>query len=148
MTIASVVREVRVPVDPMVAFNRFTNEIQSWWPRGHYSVSLSRCREVRFGRTEGDAINEVDEDGTSHLWGRVRVWTPPTRLVISWHPGRPEGQAQEVEVTFTADGGETVVRVEHRGWEALGDEAPAVRDGYAQGWVGVLDLYRTSLAGA
>ena len=145
MTMPPVVREVRVPVEPAVAFTRFTAEIQSWWPRATHSVGRERCVEVRFGEGEGAAIEETDASGETHRWGEVRVWAPPARVVFRWHPGRPESQAQEVEVTFRGEGSGTLVRLEHRGWEALGPEAESTRADYDGGWRGVLDLYRVAL---
>ena len=53
---------------------------------------------------------------------------------MSWHPGRPPEQAQEVELRFVAIATGTRVELEHRGWEGLGPEASAVRDRYAGGW--------------
>lgn len=147
MTIEPVVREIQVPVEPAVAFRRFTDEMNHWWPRASHSVALERCREVRFGGGEGAPIVEVDDNGAQCEWGVVRVWDPPLRVVFSWHPGRPAEQAQEIEVTFAAEGAATRVRLEHRGWEALGGEAAPVRDGYANGWVGVLGRFEASLGG-
>lgn len=141
-----VVKEVRVPVVPAVAFARFTAEMQSWWPRATHSLGKERCVEVRFGAGEGASIEEVDASGEMHEWGRVRVWEPPERVVFSWHPGRAGSQAQEVELTFRGEGSETQVRLEHRGWEALGADAEAARTDYEGGWLGVLELYRESLA--
>lgn len=146
MTMPPVVREVRVPVEPAVAFTRFTAEMQSWWPRETHSVGRERCLEVRFGTGEGAVIEEVDASGERHVWGRVRVWDPPERVVFTWHPGRSEQEAQEVEITFRSDGSDTLVRLEHRGWEALGDAAEAVRADYEGGWQGVLALYRERVA--
>ena len=58
------------------------------------------------------------------------------------HPGYAAGQpATEVEVRFRARGGATVVELEHRGWERLGERAEEARASYSTGWVGVLDRY-------
>lgn len=150
MTISPVMCEVTVPVEREVAFRRFTADIGSWWPMATHSVSEDRCREVRFGGAVGEAVTEVDADGALHEWGRIRYWQPPERVVFSWHPGRPESQETEVEVTFRAatDGAGTVVRLEHRGWEVLGDEGQAQRDAYSGGWVGVLNEYVDAMKAA
>jgi hypothetical protein len=43
-----------------------------------------------------------------------------------------------VEITFEASPRGTLVRLEHRRWERLGDVAERVRSGYQTGWPRVL----------
>ncbi|WP_443147504.1 hypothetical protein [Prosthecomicrobium sp. N25] len=54
-----------------------------------------------------------------------------------------------VEVTFTADGDGTVVRLEHRGLEVYGGKAAGVRAIYDSegGWTGILALYGAAAEG-
>jgi uncharacterized protein YndB with AHSA1/START domain len=121
------------------AFRLFTREISGWWPKDRYSVSQERTRDVVFEPLPGGRVYERRDDGQTFEWGRVLVWEPPRRLVMSWHPGREPDVAQEVEVRFTAtDDGGTRVDLEHRNWTRLGAEAADVRDRYAGGWAEVL----------
>ena len=62
-------------------------------------------------------------------------------MAFSWHPGQPPERASQVEITFAAAGGQTLVTLEHTGWEAFADPA-AARAQYDQGWPVVLDCYR------
>jgi hypothetical protein len=57
---------------------------------------------------------------------------------LAWQPNHDSPAPTEVEITFKAEGGSTVVRLEHRGWERLGPTADEARDSYEQGWPGVL----------
>ena len=51
--------------------------------------------------------------------------------------------ASEVEVRFTADGGATLVELEHRKFEVLGQEGgEKMRKDVDGGWPGILELYR------
>ena len=70
-------------------------------------------------------------------------WEPPTRFVMSWHPGRDEEGAQRLEVTFHAEGDGTRLEIVHSGWEKLGDEEriDAALAGYDEGWDMVLVRY-------
>lgn len=138
-------RTITVSASREMAFRRFTEEMGSWWPTGTHSVSGERCRKVRFESRVGGRILEVDEDGTEHVWGTVRLWDPPTRVAFSWHPGREPDTAQDVEVTFESEGSGTVVHLVHTGWEALGDAARETRDQYGPGWEGVLGRYAESV---
>ena len=46
---------------------------------------------------------------------------------------RPEPPT-EVEIQFEAAGDGTIVRLEHRGWDKLGDRAAEAREGHDGGW--------------
>lgn len=56
-------------------------------------------------------------------------------------PGRGPDSAQELRVTFSAEAGGTRVTLVHAGWERLGDQGPASRASYEQGWDLVLGAY-------
>jgi len=142
-------KEIRVPAEPEAAFRRFTDGIGAWWPRHTHSVSEDRCVAVRFEEgPEGRSLVEEDADGRVHRWGLVSTWEPGHRLVFSWHPGKDTSLATEVEVTFAAEAGGTVVTLEHRGWEVLGDGARETREEYQHGWEPVLAGYGATLAAA
>ncbi|HUP66455.1 MAG TPA: SRPBCC domain-containing protein [Thermoanaerobaculia bacterium] len=129
---------VFVPLDPREAFLHFTERISTWWPLSTYSVSTRRAKECGIEPGAGGEIWETSIDGERFVWGTIRRWDPPTSIIFSWHPGREASTAQEVEVRFSPEGDGTRVDLEHRGWEALGQEAGANRDGYANGWKYVL----------
>ena len=58
--------------------------------------------------------------------GRVRVWEPADRLVFGWRQGNYEpDQFTEVEVRFEPSDRGTRVILEHRGLDALPDDAGA-----------------------
>jgi uncharacterized protein YndB with AHSA1/START domain len=140
LTIEPVRKSVDVGCEPAEAFRIFTDEIDSWWPLATHSVDQAGAACYFEGR-EGGSIYETHSDGSIHMWGTVTAWTPPERLVFSWHPGRDASTAQEVELRFVATRGGTRVELEHRGWETLGDDAPRTRTGYETGWVPVLERY-------
>lgn len=121
------------------AFRLFTNDIASWWPVERFSVSQARTRDVVLEPMPGGRVYELRDDGETFDWGKVLVWDPPGRLVLSWHPGDEPDVAQEVEVRFTAMHDSTRVDLEHRSWEQLGADAAKMRDKYDGGWAYVLD---------
>lgn len=136
-----VVKEVVVSAQPERAWDVFTGGIGSWWPVELFSVGMERTRAVVFEGRRGGRIFERWGDGTEKPWGEVEEWDPPHRVRFSWHPNEERPAATEVEVTFTATGDGTRVRLEHRGWERLGDAAAESRGSYDRGWVRVLDAY-------
>ncbi len=148
MNIEPVVKSVWVPASPAAAFVRFTDELNTWWPRSDHSVSKTRCVDVRFDGEVGGRLYEVDDAGNEFEWGRIQAWEPGARFMVSWHPGRPAGEAQQVEVTFTVENDGTRVELTHRGWEAIGATAQDARNSYNNGWPGVLAIYSKAMEAA
>ena len=89
----------------------------------------------------GGRLFERTLSGEEHVWGTITAWEPPNRVVYSWHPGRGEETAQEVEVTFKAEGDGTRVRIRHYGWETLGDRLDETVASYDEGWNLVIRRY-------
>ncbi len=142
-------REVRVNAGPARAFAVFTEQIGAWWPLGDFSV-FGAGSSVRFaepglgGRivetppatADGGAAAAPEES----IWGTVTRWEPGAAVGFTWHPGRTADHASRVTVTFEADGAQTLVRLEHDGWEVFA-EPEAAREEYGHGWVPVLDAF-------
>lgn len=131
---------VACPVDH--AFRVFTEEVGSWWPVASHSVG-GESSTVRFEPGPEGRLVETLDDGRERVWGWVLDWDEPHGFLISWHPGEDcartqVNEATEVEVTFSPDGDGTRLELVHRGWERLGDRAPAAQDGYDTGWTFVL----------
>ncbi len=123
---------VTAPVER--AFRIFTDELGSWWPFQGHSLSDAEVETAILEGRVGGRLFERSRDGRELLWGTIVAWEPPHRFATTWHPGRDEATAQELEVRFHAEGDRTRVEVEHRGWERLGDEMPEVIRSYEEGW--------------
>ena len=132
-------KTISVGCTPERAFSIFTDGISRWWPLKKLSLSQARAMSCAIEPRLGGAVYEVVDDGGRIEWGQVLVWDPPSRLVMSWHPGSPADTAQEVEVRFTPQGAGTRVDLEHRGWEKLGERAAEARSNYEGGWVLVFE---------
>jgi uncharacterized protein YndB with AHSA1/START domain len=147
-TIEPVVVAVEVRRGVEEAFGVFTGEIASWWPVADHSVAADKVEAVVLEGRVGGRLYERWRDGGESDWGRVVVWEPPSRLVLSWSPSPERSATTEVEVRFTAlEPDHTRVELEHRGWERLGDLAAEIRDNYRDGWPRVLDSFaRTAMA--
>jgi uncharacterized protein YndB with AHSA1/START domain len=132
MTIEPLVVAFEVDVPPSQAFETWTARCASWWPRSH-TVS-GEPQAVKFEPRPGGRIVEQAPDGTEHQWGQVLDWDPPSRLRYSWHLFFDPSEATEVEVTFHPAGTGTAVRLEQRGWDALGAAGPSRRERTEQAW--------------
>ena len=137
-------KSVSVPRGARDAFDIFTRRIERWWPLAKYSCTHERARTVAIEPRVGGLVYEERDDGERFPWGRILVWDPPNRFVMTWHPGRDPDAAQEVEVRFTAEGSATRVDLEHRNWQKLGADAAKVREAYDGGWPGVLEIFRNA----
>jgi len=136
-------RQILVDADQQTAFEVFTGRIGRWWPLAELGV-YGAGATVAF---QDGQIVERSPAGDSALWGTVTRWDPPDAVAFSWHPGKPADRASRVEVTFAAAAGQTLVTLEHSGWESFADPATA-RAEYGQGWPPVLARYGEYAAGA
>jgi uncharacterized protein YndB with AHSA1/START domain len=118
-------------------FEIFTARFGRWWPLRTHSIGEARAVDAVIERRVGGEIAEVRDDGARFVWGRVLVWEPPARIVMTWHPGLDAKDATELEIRFVPAEGGTRVELEHRGWMRLGPKAQETRDGYDQGWESV-----------
>jgi uncharacterized protein YndB with AHSA1/START domain len=143
---------VKAPVER--AFEVFTAEYDSWWPRTHHIGKTPMTRAILEGRAGGRCYTE-HADGSECDWGRVLVWDPPRRLVLAWQihgdwTYQPDpSHASEVEVRFSPEpGGLTRVDLEHRHLERHGATAAALRTAVdaPNGWTGLLALFATRAA--
>lgn len=151
--IAPVRKSVVVKAAPQRAFEVFTAGIDRWWPKSHGIGNGPVIRSAIEPRVGGRWYAQYG-DGSEVSNGRVRVWDPPGRVVFSWEISaqwKPESDtafASEIEVRFIAEGpGLTRVEVEHRDFEAMGQEGgEKMRKDVDGGWPGLLQLYAQQVA--
>lgn len=123
------------------AFRVFTSDARSWWPVESHSIHGADVREIVFEEREGGEVYEISAGGQKGHWATVLSWEPPNRLVLAWNILERDPVATELEVQFVPEGDRTRVELEHRGWEAVADDAPSKRNDYDSGWKHVLARY-------
>ena len=138
-TLPPIQKSISVSWDPNAAFNRFVNEMGSWWPRSALSIGAERIARIVFEPRVGGLIYEQHKDGRRFQWGRVLEYDPPRRVVIAWHPTKDEANAQNVEVRFAPEGTGTHVTLISSNWERWGKDAKGAHRGYDMGWEFVLN---------
>jgi uncharacterized protein YndB with AHSA1/START domain len=141
-------RSVTVAAPIALAFEVFTGRIQTWWPMASHHIGQADCAAVVIEPRAGGRWYERGVNGIECVWGQVLVWEAPRRVVLVWqlsaHWQFDPLLHTEVDVRFTAiDDHTTRVDLEHRGLEAYGADAMAMRDAFASpnGWNGMLDHY-------
>jgi uncharacterized protein YndB with AHSA1/START domain len=122
---------LRVNATPARAFSAFTQEIGRWWrPNGLFQFTARRDGTLAFEPGTDGRLLETYPEGDPFVVGRVRVWEPPHRLVLSWRQESFDpDQETELQVRFDAVGDQTRVTVEHHGWDAIPPEH-AARHGF------------------
>lgn len=144
LTVAPVVKSVRVDCDVETAFRTFTRDMTSWWPLETHALHPGAVREVVWEERDGGEVYEISTSGEKAHWATVLAWAPPTRLVLAWHVNPDAPAPTEVDVRFSPDGDGTRVDLEHRYWERLGEGAADTRERYETGWDIVLGRYAGS----
>ena len=81
-TIAPVTYSVTVPISAQRAFTLFTEGFNTWWI-GHHIGEADLAEVVIEPRVDGRWF-ERGVDGTECDWGKVLVYEPPGRLVLTW----------------------------------------------------------------
>jgi uncharacterized protein YndB with AHSA1/START domain len=149
--IAPVRKTIRVTATPQRAFEVFTAGIDRWWPKTH-SLGTTPLRESVIEPFVGGRWYSKHADGTDTVIGHVLVWQPAERFACTWEISadwKPDARvsfASEVEVRFVPEpSGGTLVELEHRNFERMGDGAgEKMRNAVDGGWPALLDLYAKS----
>jgi hypothetical protein len=131
-TVPPIRRDVVVDIGQGRAFEIFTAEMTSWWPPEHHIGSAPIAEIVIEPRVGGRWFTR-HEDGTETSTGVVTVWEPPARFVVTWQIGADwkyhDDLVTSVDVRFLIEAPErTRVELEHRGLEAFGAQAAAMRE--------------------
>jgi hypothetical protein len=111
----------------------------NWWPLEKRSMSLMNTKKPARGLSvdarEGGRIVETAWDGAEHHWGTIRRYEPYTHIGMDFHMGLPASHASLLELEFEpVDESQTRVVLTHSNWEAFGDLAEDMRNGYGSSW--------------
>ncbi len=127
------------------AFEVFTEQHGSWWPLTTHHIGASPAQTAIIEPRVGGRWFERAANGVETDWGRVLVWEPPQRIVLSWDIGTDwkydAKLGTEVEVRFVPEGPETTrVELEHRHLERYGAQAKTMQTVFSSenGWPGIL----------
>ena len=142
MSIAPIIRTIRVNPAPARAFELFAAHMGDWWPGA--TVGKKQHVAVVIEPRKGGRWYERDADGTETQWGCVLAWEPPGRLLLNWQLNGSFAYdpdlVTELELTFAlAEGGGTLVTLEHRNLERFGANAASHAERLRNGWPSKID---------
>jgi uncharacterized protein YndB with AHSA1/START domain len=127
------VRKVmNVEAPQAIAWRVFTTEMGTWWPLAHYKIGKANAVDAVMEPRVGGRWYERGDDGSTCDWGRVLVWEPPSRLVLTYDITAnwqfDPTLNTEIEVRFIAEGDErTRVELEHRRLDRYGPDRDRMR---------------------
>jgi uncharacterized protein YndB with AHSA1/START domain len=125
-------KTMNVQAPPEIAWRVFTAKMGTWWPLANYKIGKANAVDAVLEPHVGGRWYERGEDGSTCDWGRVLVWEPSTRLVLTWDITAdwqfdPKLNT-EIEVRFIADGKDaTRVELEHRRLDRYGERREEMR---------------------
>jgi uncharacterized protein YndB with AHSA1/START domain len=128
----SVRKVIKVQAPQELAWQVFTQQMGTWWPLAVYKIGNANAVDAIIEPRAGGRWYERGEDGSTCDWGRVLVWEPSSRLVLSWNINAdfqydPELET-EIEVCFIPEqDGSTRVELEHRHLDRYGDRRDQMR---------------------
>ena len=142
-----ITKELTVAAPLEVAWKVFTQEMGKWWPLETHKIGAAPAVDAVIEPRVGGRWYERGADGSSCDWGRVLVWQPPMRLVLSWEVTadwkHDPTLVTEVELNFSAVTNGTRLTLEHRHLDRYGARAAEMVGLFASqgGWDGLLTTY-------
>ena len=131
---------------PDHAFEVWTRRLSTWWPKGH-GVSHDPATVVSLEGHVGGRLMETTPAGEVIVFGEVTSWDPPRSFGYRWHIGREPSEFTDVRITFSAAESGCRLAISQTGWERLGADAAAYREGNAAGWNALLPSYLAVVRG-
>jgi uncharacterized protein YndB with AHSA1/START domain len=150
----SVRKATLVQAPPAVAWRVFTEQMGAWWPLSVYKIGKVNAVDAVLEPHVGGRWYERGDDGSTCDWGRVLLWEPPSRLLLSWDVNAdfqydPDLKT-EIEVRFIAAGDSaTRVELEHRKLDRYGARRDEMRRIFDTGgdWGRLLAMFAAHAAG-
>ncbi len=144
----SIRKEVRVEAPQIVAWQVFTEQMGRWWPLDSHKIGKAKAIDAIIEPRVGGRWYEQGDDGSTCDWGRVLVWEPPARLVLSWDISADwqydRNLKTEIELRFLPQGKDTRVELEHRHLDSYGarrDEMQRIFGTEGGGWSRLLAMF-------
>ncbi len=124
--------------DSLQAFDSFVAAMDEHWPGSTPAGRRPSPTEIDIEPHAGGTF-EAEVDSKRLELGHISLWQPGHRLEAEWRePDWPVDVLTSIAVSFEPAGTATHVRVEHRGFEHLGDAAESMARRYETRWREVL----------
>ena len=141
---------VSVAVEPQLAFQVFTEDINLWWRRGPaYRISRGDRGILHLEPKVGGRLFESFETAAGEKviqTGEIKVWDPPSRLVFDWRAVNfAPHEITQVEILFEPTPTGTLVTLTHTGWSKIRPDHPVRHGEQTQAFLRSLGMWWGSL---
>ena len=145
-----ITKGVKVSIPKDMAFRKFLNDINEWWPK-EYTWSQDALEQISIDGKKDGLCTEIGPHRFRCDWGRVTELVENEQIGLKWQisPTRepipnPE-YASDIRIKFNNDGDYlTSVKFEHYNFENHGigaEDYQEMMDSH-QGWEFILDCYK------
>ena len=158
-TVQPVRREVVVDCDAQRAFDLFTADMTSWWPKQHH-IGSTPIAEIVIEPHPGGRWYTRHEDGTETNTGFVVVYDRPGpdqqgHFSVTWQVGADWTYQPDLVTTIDVrfieeEPGRTRVALEHRDLDNFGEHAEQMKNVFEadDAWTGTLANYVAAVSPA
>jgi len=144
-----ITKTLMVLIAKNIAFRKFLNEFQEWWPK-EYTWSQDKLKEIRIEGRKGGLCTEIGPFGFRCDWGRVTGLIENKKISLKWQIGPKRepipdpDRASDIEIVFKENGESTILEFEHRNFANHGDGAEEYKKMMAgnQGWDYILNGFK------
>jgi len=146
----SITKTLEIGVTPEVAFEKFVNALNEWWPK-EYTWSQERLENIWIDGRKNGLCTEKGPYGFRCEWGRVTELKEHQYISLKWQisaqrePIPDPDKASDIQIHFIKNAAATTLKFEHLHFENHGDDAQHYRDilNSADGWYYILDRFKT-----
>lgn len=153
LIIKSIVKKIKIGTDANMAFHKFLNEFNQWWPK-EYTWSQDKLKDIWIDGKENRLCTEIGPYGFRCDWGRVIKLIENKKIEIKWQinskrePVPDPNKASDVKVKFVSNEDTTTIELEHLNFENHGNGAKDYRKWWIQNkdgtifWAAIRDIAR------
>jgi uncharacterized protein YndB with AHSA1/START domain len=123
------------------SFTTYVERIGEWW-HPDYTLDAGAFSGAVIEPGMGGRVRATFTDREDDVWGEVRTWDPPRRIVHSFALAQSAESPSEVSVTFDPTDAGCVMTFVHGGWNQM---SAAYRGKFTE-WPLILDRFVALLA--
>ncbi len=143
-------KKIKVGISPEIAFQKFVDELNEWWPK-EYTWSQDTLKEIKIDGKKGGLCTEIGPNGFRCDWGTVTEYTEHEKIRLKWQispkrePIPNPDKASDLKLFFTGNGNSTIVNFEHANFENHGEGSDDYRKmmDSEYGWDYILNKFKT-----
>lgn len=133
LTMERITKKINIETPSDIAFQKFVNELNEWWPR-EYTWSGNKLSHIGIDGREGGFCTEIGPKGFRCDWGTVTEFIVHEKIGLKWQisprrkPVPDPDKASDILVEFIQEGKITIVHFIHFNFNNHGEDADEYRE--------------------